>query len=207
MMALDIVFILLFAYIGGSLKYIDSVYDDGVFNRKFALILSVLTGFVFCLVIALNEYAAGIYLGIVISVILAGKIDELAFSLCTAIIFAGVILLGTESLLHVNILTLVVIVTASFIDEIGNDSADALQASMNINNHPEIKCILINLYMQWFKFRCTVFAGLIFLILFENMPWVFFIAVLADEGMYQFVGSIAEKRKEIVGQNSVILVD
>ena len=203
----DIAFILLFAYIGGSLKYIDSAFDDGVFNRKLALILSVLTGFVFCLVIALNEYAAGIYLGIVISVILAGKIDNFAFSLITAMVLAGVILLGAEGLLYVNILTLAVIVLTSFIDEIGNDSADALKTSININKPAGVKGVLTDLYIHWFTFRCTAFAGLIFLALFADMPWIFFVAVLADEEMYQFVGSVAGKRKKTTDTNPVVQVD
>lgn len=191
-MILDIFFILFSTYIGGSLKYIDSVYDDNVFNKKLALFFSVLTGLVFCLVIALNEYAAAIYIGIVISVIIAGKIDNFAFSLCTAIIFIGVTLLGTKGLLHVNIITLAVIVTTSFIDEIGNDSADTLKLSIDANK----SAVLTKIYIKWFEFRCTVFAGLIFLMLFANMPLIFFIAVLAEEGMYQIVGSVAAKRKK-----------
>lgn len=124
MLGEDIAIIILFGFIGASLKYIDASYDDKVFNRKFALALSPVTGIVYCVIIALNQYAAGICLGIVISVILCGKIDNFAFSLIVAIIFTTVVILGVSGLLSVSILTLLVILLCSGIDEIGNDQVD-----------------------------------------------------------------------------------
>ena len=192
----EIAIIILFGFIGASLKYIDASYDDGVFNRKFALALSPVTAIVYCGIIALNEYAAGICLGIIISVILCGKIDNFAFSLIVAMVFTTVIILGVSGSLSVSILTLLVILLCSGIDEIGNDFVDEEMKIPHLDkNRSGYKEIMRNLRIRWFMYRSTSYVGIIFLILTIAVPWVFFIALIVEECMYQLVESIAHKRK------------
>lgn len=192
----EIVFIILFGFIGASLKYIDASYDDGVFNRNYALALSPVTGIVFCGIIALNEYAAGIYLGIVISVILTGKIDNFAFSLMVAMILTTVVILGVSGELSVSILTLLVMLICSGIDEIGNDLIDKEMKNPHIiTNRSGFKELMRTLRIRWFLYRITSYVGIIFLIFTISVPWVFFFALIAEEFMYQLVESFARKKK------------
>ncbi|WP_421908573.1 hypothetical protein [Methanolacinia petrolearia] len=184
MLGEDIAIIILFGFIGASLKYIDASYDDKVFNRKFALALSPVTGIVYCVIIALNQYAAGICLGIVISVILCGKIDNFAFSLIVAIIFTTVVILGVSGLLSVSILTLLVILLCSGIDEIGNDQVDKeMKIPYLDKKRSGFKEIIRNLRIHWFLYRVTSYVGIIFLILTIAVPWVFFLCSYC-RGMY-----------------------
>ncbi|ADN35718.1 conserved hypothetical protein [Methanolacinia petrolearia DSM 11571] len=200
MLGEDIAIIILFGFIGASLKYIDASYDDKVFNRKFALALSPVTGIVYCVIIALNQYAAGICLGIVISVILCGKIDNFAFSLIVAIIFTTVVILGVSGLLSVSILTLLVILLCSGIDEIGNDQVDKeMKIPYLDKKRSGFKEIIRNLRTHWFLYRVTSYVGIIFLILTIAVPWVFFFALIAEECTYQLVESIALKKKSQQG--------
>ena len=202
MLGEDIAIILLFGFIGASLKYIDASYDDKVFNRKFALALSPVTGIVYCVIIALNEYAAAICLGIIISVILCGKIDNFSFSLIVAIVFTTVVILGVSGLLSVSILTFLVILLCSGIDEIGNDLVDK-DKEMKIPDSDEkrsrFKEIMRTLRIRWFLYRVTSYVGIILLILTIAVPWVFFFALIAEECTYQLVESIAQKRKSQQG--------
>ncbi|MFC2163136.1 hypothetical protein ACFLRF_05595 [Candidatus Altiarchaeota archaeon] len=78
-----------FSFIGASLKYIDQVYDEGIYNRRIAHLLSVITGLMMGILITFNPAAAIILLAIIIAVGITQKLDNLPFQI-TALLAIGI---------------------------------------------------------------------------------------------------------------------
>jgi len=118
-----------YALIGGGLKYIDQVYDVGVFNKQIAVILSVFVGILMGSLIALDSASAIILLGIIISAGIARKIDNSAFYTVALLSILIPMLLYFVPVIpdhefQINLLPLILIVFSGlldeFLDEIGH---------------------------------------------------------------------------------------
>lgn len=77
--------ILGYAFIGGSLKYIDQFYDYHVYEKLVTWFLTILCGLVMGLFIAIDPHSAAILLAIIIGVGVTRKLDELPFQIITLI--------------------------------------------------------------------------------------------------------------------------
>jgi len=87
-------FILTYIILGAGIKYIDSAFDENVFNKKFAIIISPFLGILWAYVMLMNEISASILLAVLIAVIIKGKIDNIAHLLgVISIIIFGVLII------------------------------------------------------------------------------------------------------------------
>jgi hypothetical protein len=124
----ELISIVSFFLVGLTVKYIDASYDDNVFSRRSALILSPFVGALLGLIMAANHSLLVLSLSIIIGVFVTGKLDILPFRLLVsialgicAVTFHGN-LLATQSDWYVFVLFTVGAVS----DELGNDLADAM---------------------------------------------------------------------------------
>lgn len=78
-----------FAFIGSSLKYIDQVFDENLFNKKIAQIFSIVTGILMGFLIAFDSSAATLLIAIIVGVGLTSKLDN--FAHLTAASFAFIV--------------------------------------------------------------------------------------------------------------------
>ena len=75
-----IIIILLYAALGGGLKYIDQAYDEGAFSKFSAIVLAVLEAFVMALLMVIDTpFSTVFYAGMIAGVFVASKVDNRAF--------------------------------------------------------------------------------------------------------------------------------
>jgi len=77
----NIAFVLAYAIIGYGLKYIDEVYDEGVYNKKIALLFVAICSIFMSYLSAIDSYSMAIFFAIIFGVAIGGKIDNIAFKI------------------------------------------------------------------------------------------------------------------------------
>jgi hypothetical protein len=113
--------IYIFGFIGAALKYIDQVYDEGMYDIRAAQILSVIVGALMGLIIAFDPMAGALIMAIIIGVGLTNKLDNHAHQ--TAAILAFLIPLtiilfhGGDFMLQISWLPLILMLLAGVADE------------------------------------------------------------------------------------------
>ncbi len=110
-----------FVSLGIMVKYGDQAFDTDAFNQRVALFLSVPGGLLMGSLIAVDINAAIIFLGLLFSLLFAGKLDNLAFKIGFVLalaVGASFLLLGMKS---VSVLGIIAVFSASLLDERVND--------------------------------------------------------------------------------------
>ena len=79
----DIVHLIVFyAFLGGSIKYIDQAYDEKAFSIRSAKVLAVLAGVVMGYLMAQDSpFSTAFFAAMLISLVIARKIDNFAFAI------------------------------------------------------------------------------------------------------------------------------
>jgi len=77
-----------YAFIGSGMKYVDQVFDEGIFNKKFALVLTVVGSVLSAYLILTDPYSATLILSLIIGMSLVRKVDNPAFYLAASLIIA-----------------------------------------------------------------------------------------------------------------------
>ena len=168
-----------FFLIGLAVKYIDASYDDNVFSRRLASILSPFVGVLLGVIMASNHPLLVLSVSIIAGVFITGKLDILPFRLLVAValLLCAISnqgkLLATQSDWYV----LFAFTFGAVLDEIGNDLADA-NALKGVANF-------------FFTNRgCLKFAALSF-IAFRFLPFVPVLAFLGFDLGYLIVSRIS----------------
>ncbi len=169
-----------FAFLGGGIKYIDSVFDEHVFNRNAALVLAGVCGILMGLLIAIDTYAATVLLSIVLGVAITSKIDNPAF-IAGAVLVIAIPVLVTNSL-PLYFFPLAALVFGGMADELGNNMVDA-------------KRIRNRLAELFFHFRLTMETVMGALVLAGIMPALYWAALVMFDVSYHVVGGYAERVK------------
>lgn len=169
-----------FAFLGAGVKYVDSVFDEHVFNRNIALVLAGVCGIVMGLFVAIDTYAATVLLAIVLGVAITRKIDNPAFIAGTILVIAIPVLL-TNNLL-VQFFPLAGLVFGGMVDELGNNMVDAKRIR---NRAGEL----------FFHFRLTMEAVMGALVAAGVMPALYWAALIFFDISYHLVGGYAERVK------------
>jgi hypothetical protein len=120
-LAMDVLIPFSYLGLGMMIKYGDQAYDAGAYPKRTALLLSLPGGVWLGSLMAVDPGSATIFLGLLIGLLLAGKLDNLAFGIgaVTAVAITALALLAGASTFSL-VGSLVVLVFA-FIDERTND--------------------------------------------------------------------------------------
>jgi hypothetical protein len=167
-----------FAFLGAGLKYIDCVYDEGVFDRRVASVLGVICGLLGGYIIATDITASLIGIAVVIGVAITRKIDTPVFLLATLIAFAIPIFLANSIIL--NWLPIVALVFGGIIDEMGNNRAD-----LGLINSP--------FWKMFFHFRFSMQVVMLLLVAFGVFEPIYFLAFFLFDLSYHMVGGYANR--------------
>ncbi len=162
-----------YAFIGGGLKYIDQVYDVGSFNKQIAKILSIFVGILMGLLIALDPASTIILLGIIISVGITRKINNLAFYLVTFFsvsipVFLYFVPVVPDYKLQINLLPLILLVLSGIFDEFLD----------GVGDRKKIKIFTIRPFMK---------IMVLLLCIFGIFSYVYLLAFLAFDLAYIYV--------------------
>ncbi|MDO8647833.1 MAG: hypothetical protein Q7R70_05485 [Candidatus Diapherotrites archaeon] len=173
-------FIALFALLGFLIKFIDDAFDEGVFNKKVAVVLAPIAGILWALAMMATPISATILAAIMIGVLISGKLDNLAFWVVGVSIVAVLFFFGIPEFL---LIPLVVLVIAAFLDELGNDFFDKLGIEDAV--HPII--------YYFFYYRLTLKLVLAYFVFFQGFSIIYLIALLAFSAAYYALGMYSSK--------------
>lgn len=170
----SIVIIIVFAVIGAGLKYIDTVFDEELLNKKIAIAIAPVIMLIWIWLSLYDTISATILFAILFAVLLTGKVDNLVF-------FLSSVALVTIFGLFIDVLwiPLLILTIVGIIDEKGNDYADT-HTTTNI-------CKFF--FLHRFSMKMCMFC----LCMFSIFPWVYLIAFLAFDLSYEIVGCCGRK--------------
>ena len=167
-----------FAFIGAGLKYIDCVYDEGVFDKRIAAVLGVACGLLGGYIIASDLTASSIAIAVVVGVAITRKIDTPAFMVATVVAFAIPIFLANSIML--SWFPIAALVFGGIVDEVGNNRAD-------------LGLIQSNFWKTFFHFRLSMQAVMLLLVVFRVFNPIYFLAFLFFDISYHLVGGYANR--------------
>lgn len=177
LIASSILFIVSYALLGAGIKYIDNVFDENSFSKNKAILLAPFLGILWALVMLLSSESATILLAIFLSVLFAGKINNIAFQFGSLIIVLGILFSGFFKFLWIP---LIFITLAGIVDEIGNDIVD--------------KKKILNIFLYYFfKYRFAMKLVVFSFALFNYFGWIYFFAFMAFDIAYEIVGSYSNR--------------
>ncbi len=169
----SLLMVLCFSFIGSSLKYIDQVYDEGLFKKEIATLFSITTGILMGFLISFDSFAAILLIAIIIGVALTKKLDNFAHLTAAtfAILVPVFILLDPVSnhMVHIMLLPLGMLILSGILDEL-LDAVGDRQKIWLLTTRPTLKL--------------TTF----FFASFGIFGWTYFFSMLAFDISYIFTG-------------------
>ncbi len=112
-----------YAFLGGTIKYIDQAYDEGIGSLKAAKPLAIVSGVLMGAVMVIDGgFSTAFFLAMLISLVITRKIDNLSFLVGTISGVATFLVGGSVWGMDIMPLPLVVFIIAGIVDEL----ADAL---------------------------------------------------------------------------------
>ncbi|HEY3421298.1 MAG TPA: hypothetical protein VGK23_12175 [Methanomassiliicoccales archaeon] len=114
-----IILIVTFAFLGYAIKYIDQAYDEHEFSIRSANLVAITAGILMGTLMAFDSpFSTAFFIAMIISLVLAKKIDNVAFAAgsCIAFVVMGVFMLDASvTLLWIPI---ALFLLAGFVDEV-----------------------------------------------------------------------------------------
>ena len=118
----------LFAAVGATLKFIDQAYDENLYSKTTALLVSPLCGFFAGYLGSLDPNFFVLLLAVTIGCIVSRKIDNPAFFIASVIFIFTLILRTQEIEFQMShLIILGILSVCAYIDEVENDQADRCQ--------------------------------------------------------------------------------
>jgi len=111
-----------FAAIGAGLKAVDLSFDEDLFSRRVALVLSIPGALLFAFTTLSDAQSATILIAVILGCLFARKIDNVAFVMGTAIVAVLFAALSAFSL--ILLAPLVALALFGILDELGNNFVD-----------------------------------------------------------------------------------
>jgi hypothetical protein len=182
-------FFISYIILGGGIKYIDAAFDEKVFNKRNAIIISPFLGILWAYTMLINEISASILLAVLIAVLIKGKIDNMAhlLGLITIIIFGIFIILFIDGN-GFMLLPLIFLTAAGIIDEVGNDIIDYNRFKKNIK-------FRYNFLIYFFGRRYLMKTAIIYIALVGLFPLYFVLAFIFFDESYIIMDLYSESRQ------------
>jgi hypothetical protein len=114
-----IILIITFAFLGYAIKYIDQAYDENEFSIRSANIVAITAGVLMGTLMAFDSpFSTAFFIAMIISLVLAKKIDNVAFAAGSAIAFGMMGLFMLETNVTFLVIPIALFLFAGFVDEI-----------------------------------------------------------------------------------------
>ncbi len=166
--------ILLYAFLGGAIKYIDQAYDERSYSLRSAGTLAVMSGVTMGYLMAWDSpFSTAFFSAMLISLVLARKIDNRAFALGTVLAVASLLAFYPSSSVSWTVLPIAVFLLAGFVDEIADGLVDryGLQGFLQV-------------FLNYRPFSDFALFGMVLAGLF---PWAYLLPYFGFTISYMFV--------------------
>lgn len=188
---LTLLLFLLFPVLGAGIKYVDAAFDEEVFNKNQAILIAPLLGILWAFTMTLHPMAATILLAVILSVLVKGKIDNVAhlLGLISIFVFYVVLWIAFDGTI-LYLMPLVFLAAAGVLDEIGNDVI-----SYN-NEFTSNHSFGYQFYKYFFGRRHFMKVALIYLFIVGEFPLYFFVSFLFFDEAYMIVALYSTSKKK-----------
>jgi hypothetical protein len=123
------IIVVLYAFLGAAIKFIDQAYDEERYSRKLANVIAIVAGITMGGLMALDSpFSTAFYGAMILSLVLARKIDNRAFLAGTLTAALTLLVLWPVTDPVVLLAPLVIFILAGFLDEVVDGLAQKAQA-------------------------------------------------------------------------------
>jgi hypothetical protein len=123
------IIVILYAFLGAAIKFGDQAYDEDRYSRKLANVMAIVAGITMGGLMALDSpFSTAFYGAMILSLVLARKIDNRAFLTGTLTAALTLLVLWPVTDPVVLLAPLVVFIFAGFLDEVVDGLAQKAQA-------------------------------------------------------------------------------
>ena len=160
------IIVVLYAFLGAAIKFIDQAYDEERYSRKLANVIAIVAGITMGGLMALDSpFSTAFYGAMIFSLVLARKIDNRAFLAGTLVAALTLLVLWPVTGPVVLLAPLIIFILAGFLDEVVDDLAQKAQA-------PKI--------MRWVMlYRPLSDVALVAMMLLGWFPWYYLVPYFA----------------------------
>lgn len=169
--ALNTIHIILYAFFGAAIKYIDGAFDTKRGSRRISYLLAPVAGLLMGHLMTVDPMSATVFSAIILSSLAASKVDNGAFTLG---LVSTMLVVGYKRTLEILPLQFGLLFAACFIDEIGSDRADKTKSS--------------SIAAAFFRYRMALKCAAFLLFAVGSMGLMHFLAVMAFDISYHLVG-------------------
>jgi hypothetical protein len=189
--------LMLYPLLGAGIKYIDSAYDNGTFNKTTALLLSPLLGGFWTFTMLINTWSATILFSVLIGVLIKGKIDNRAHIIGFLSILLFMMIFGIIP----PIVPLTFLIAAAVLDEVGHDVMEYNEKNLRKYQFRH------QFSLYFFGRRYLMKVAIIYLILIGLFPLESFVAFLFFDEAYIITGLYSKSREMRKGNSDKLLTD
>jgi hypothetical protein len=160
------ILVVLYAFLGAAIKFGDQAYDEERYSRKLANMMAIVAGITMGALMAFDSpFSTAFYGAMILSLVLARKIDNRAFLAGTLVAALTLLVLWPVTGPVVLLVPLVIFILAGFLDEVVDDLAQKAQA-------PKI--------VRWVMlYRPLSDVALVTMMLLGWFPWYYLVPYLA----------------------------
>lgn len=172
--------VILYGFLGGSIKYIDQAYDEGSFSIRTSIALAVLAGTVMGFLMARDSpFSTAFFAAMLISLVLARKIDNLAFAAGTGLAVISLLAFYPTSQVTFLAVPIAAFLVAGFVDEI----ADGLVHRYDLRG-------AVQVFLNYRPFSDFALFGMVVAGMFE---WTYLLPYFAFTFSYLLVERASER--------------
>jgi hypothetical protein len=114
-----IILIVTFAFLGYAIKYVDQAYDEHEFSIRSANLVAITAGVMMGTLMAFDSpFSTAFFIAMIISLVLAKKIDNVAFAAGSAIAFVMMGLFMFDTNVTFQLAPIALFLFAGFVDEV-----------------------------------------------------------------------------------------
>ena len=174
----------LYAFLGGSIKYVDQAYDEKVFSIRSANVVAIMAGLIMGYLMARDSpFPTAFYSAMLLSLVLARKIDNLAFGLGTVLAVASLLAFYPSSEVQWTLWPIVAFLVAGFVDEIADSMVD--------------RCRLQGILQAFLNYRPFSDIALFVMVMTGTFAWIYLVPYFAFTLSYMLVERFSERELSI----------
>ena len=179
--AVELLFLLVtYAFLGGSIKFIDQAYDERSFDRRSANMVAILAGMVMGFLMAADSpFSTAFFVAMLISLFVAKKMDNLAFVIGALVAVGSFLLFFSQYDVVLLLFPIVGFLLAGFVDELMDELAHRWELRGTMGS--------------FLTYRPFSDIALVIMVLLGVFGWVYLIPYFAFTLAYMFVESVSVK--------------
>ena len=177
--AVELLFLLVtYAFLGGSIKFIDQAYDERSFDRRSANLVAILAGVVMGFLMAADSpFSTTFFIAMLISLFMAKKMDNLAFVIGALVAVGSFLLFFSQYDVILLLFPIVGFLLAGFVDELMDELAHRWELRGTMES--------------FLTYRPFSDIALVIMVLLGVFGWVYLIPYFAFTLAYMFVESVS----------------